>query len=33
LGWSLFFPIAALQAITVLLFTGFKSDPVDFDAA
>jgi sugar phosphate permease len=32
-GWSLFFPIAALQAITVLLFTGFKSDPVDFDAA
>lgn len=32
-GWSLFFPIAALQAITVLLFQGFKSDPVDFDTA
>ena len=32
-GWSLFFPIAALQVITVLLFQGFKSDPVDFDAA
>ena len=32
-GWSLFFPIAALQAITVLLFQSFKSDPVDFDKA
>ena len=29
---SLFWPIAALQAVSVLLFTTFDATPVDFDA-
>jgi ACS family sodium-dependent inorganic phosphate cotransporter len=32
-AYSLFFPIAALQAVSVFVFMIWKSDPVDFDAA
>lgn len=32
-AYSLFFPIAALQAVSVFIFMIWKSDPVDFDAA
>jgi len=31
-AYSLFFPIAALQLVSVFIFLIWKSDPVDFDA-